>query len=169
MTEPQIRLYRFEWGLCRKVLRARGLSPTAADDQRHELHIHAIGTDKSSLALTEREFDKILAVFRSISRSADLAPQIDAENQPLKRRRHVILTLCRQLGHDEGYAYGIAQGMARGDDELRTGKKKRGARLPSGDLDELDAGGLDKVIIALRKQVAREKEATTIAPEDVPF
>lgn len=169
MSPAQLGLYRREWNNCRKVLRIRGLSPTAADEQRHAMHVQAIGTDKSSLDLTNADFDKILAAFRAISRSSDLAPQINAQEQPVKRRRYVIRDLCRQLGHDEGYAYGIAHEMARGDDELRPGKKKRGARLPSGDLDELDAGGLDKVIIALRKQVAREKEATAIAPEDVQF
>ncbi len=158
MTEAQLRLYRREWGAARKVLRARGFAPSAADAERHALHVQAIGTDKSSLDFTNKDLDKVLAAFRAISRSADLRPQIDAQQQPITRRRWLINELCRQLGHDEGFAYGIAHEMHRGD---RDAKRKKGARIASADLDELGERDLDKIIIALRKQIKRDAKGTT--------
>lgn len=153
INSDQLRLYRREWGAVRKILRGRGYSPVAADEERHALHVQALGTDKSSLKFSNTDLDKVLEVFRGISRDTDLGAQLDLQQQPLKRRRFVIVQLCEQLGHDEGYAYGIAHEMHRGEPGA---KRKRGARLASADLDELDAAGLDKIIIALRKQIARE-------------
>ncbi len=76
MTSDQHRKYLFEWGMVRKHFRAQGLEAKACDAKRHELHKRALGIDKSSLDLTNAEFDKVLAVFSGISRPADLNTQL---------------------------------------------------------------------------------------------
>jgi hypothetical protein len=81
MTADAHRKYLYEWGLVRKHFRAQGLEPKACDAKRHELHKRALGVDKSSLDLTNAEFDKVLAVFSGISRPADLNTQIRLQEQ----------------------------------------------------------------------------------------
>ena len=85
MTALQHRKYLSEWGLVRKHFRAQGLEPKACDAKRHELHMKALGRDKSSLDLTNAEFDKILAVFSAISRPADLSTQLRLQDQAPER------------------------------------------------------------------------------------
>ena len=85
MTAAQHRKYLSEWGLVRKVFRAQGLEPKACDAKRHELHKRALGHDKSSLDLTNAEFDQVLAVFSSISRPADLKTQLRLQEQAPER------------------------------------------------------------------------------------
>jgi hypothetical protein len=85
MTALQHRKYLSEWGLVRKHFRAQGLEPKACDAKRHELHKRALGRDKSSLDLTNAEFDKVLAVFSAISRPADLSTQLRLQEQAPER------------------------------------------------------------------------------------
>jgi len=85
MTAAQHQKYLFEWGLVRRIYRAKGLEPKACDAKRHELHKRALGHDKSSLDLTNAEFDAILAVFSSISRPADLKTQLRLQEQAPER------------------------------------------------------------------------------------
>jgi hypothetical protein len=85
MTALQHRKYLSEWGLVRKHFRAKGLEPKACDAKRHELHKRALGHDKSSLDLTNAEFDKVLAVFSGISRPSDLGTQIRLQEQASSR------------------------------------------------------------------------------------
>ena len=85
MTASQHRKYLSEWGLVRKVFRAKGLEPKACDAKRHELHKRALCHDKSSLDLTNAEFDAVLAVFSSISRPADLKTQLRLQEQSQER------------------------------------------------------------------------------------
>lgn len=85
MTAAQVKFYRCEWGLVRKHFRAQGLEPKACDAKRHELHKRSLGYDKSSLDLTNVEFDKVLAVFSSISRPADLSTQLRLQEQAPER------------------------------------------------------------------------------------
>jgi hypothetical protein len=85
MTSSQHRKYLSEWGLVRKHFRAQGLEPKACDAKRHELHKKALGRDKSSLDLTNAEFDAVLAVFSGISRPADLKTQLRLQEQAPNR------------------------------------------------------------------------------------
>jgi hypothetical protein len=85
MTDLQHRKYLSEWGLVRKHFRAAGLEPKACDAKRHELHKRALGRDKSSLDLTNAEFDAVLAVFSGISRPADLSTQLRLQEQAPER------------------------------------------------------------------------------------
>lgn len=147
MTEPQLRLYRAEWGKARKALRARGWAPALADAERKAIHVRVLGEDVSSLLLNNRQLDLVLGAFRAISSPAALAPQLDEADQPCRRRRWLIAKLCEELGHGGDYAQAVAVSMNR---EGKLGK--RGVF----DLDELNEDELDKIIVALKKQVRRE-------------
>ncbi len=85
MTSAQYRKYLREWGPVRRTFRAQGLSSAACDAKRHELHRKALGFDKSSLALSNSEFDAVLAVFSAISRPADLETQLRLQEQTDRR------------------------------------------------------------------------------------
>lgn len=85
MNAAQHRKYLSEWGLVRKHYRAQGLEPKACDAKRHELHKKALGRDKSSLDLTNAEFDAVLAVFSGISRPMDLKTQLRLQEQAAER------------------------------------------------------------------------------------
>jgi hypothetical protein len=91
MTKAQIYLYRAEWSKARK---AGGLK----EHDRHEIHIQVLGADKSSLDLTNAEFDKVLAAFRAVSAPYNLKPQLRAQEQPNTRRLHKIANLLKCLG-----------------------------------------------------------------------
>jgi hypothetical protein len=101
MNAAQHRKYLSEWALVRKVYRAQSLEPKACDAKRHELHVRALGRDKSSLDLTNAEFDAVLAVFSAISRPMDLNTQIRLQEQAPERagrRAGRATVLLEQLG-----------------------------------------------------------------------
>lgn len=101
MTDPQLGLYRREWNAARQVLRRGGLSPKDADARRHELHVEALGADKSSTDLTNKEFDEVLKAFRAISRPADFAGQMALADMAAERKRHAIRQLMDALELDD--------------------------------------------------------------------
>ncbi len=101
MTKAQKSLYWREWGRVRKV---------KPDADRHTIHSQALGLDKSSKSLTNRDFDRILAAFRAITRPDDLGAQLAAQNQPRMRALHVIGT------HDAAYVHALCRDRFRGQD-----------------------------------------------------
>lgn len=145
MSPKQTLLYFREWGKVRERARAQGTPAAECDAMRHALHQKALGYQRSSKLFTNGELDKVLAVFRAISRSGDLNCQIDAQQQPLKRRMHVLRALCAELGQPISYAEGIAL-QAAGREEFSTI-----------DLDTLSEKELTAVIVALRAQIRRTK------------
>lgn len=76
MTPAQRVLYFREWGLARKA---------RPDADRHALHVEALGMDKSSKRFTNRDLDRVLAVFRAISRPDDVDAQL--RQQAMERTR----------------------------------------------------------------------------------
>lgn len=96
MNPAQIRKYRLLWGKVRKTLRASGVSPEAADARRHQIHVKALGFDKSSLEFTNAELDKVFAHFIAILEPDNLQAQIRILEQPAERRARAI-QLCRDL------------------------------------------------------------------------
>lgn len=86
MTGAQHQKYFWEWGRCRDFYRSKGLSAAQADAKRHELHVKALGRDKSSKSFTNAELDKVLAAFRSIFDASSLDAQMDIQEQPERRR-----------------------------------------------------------------------------------
>jgi hypothetical protein len=98
MNASQHRKYLSEWGLVRKHFRAKGLEPKACDAKRHELHKRALGHDKSSLDLTNAEFDAVLAVFSGISQPADLKTQLRLQEQSPVRLERLHSRAAELLG-----------------------------------------------------------------------
>lgn len=76
MTKAQRTLYFREFASVKRVY------PEA---DRHELHVQALGADKSSNDFSDSDLDRVLVVFRAISRPADLNAQVRQEFQPLGR------------------------------------------------------------------------------------
>jgi hypothetical protein len=76
MTDKQVAFYWREWAAVRRV---------KPDADRHELHVSALGYDKSMRELTNNEFDLVLAEFKSISDNSDLGVQVRELNQHRKR------------------------------------------------------------------------------------
>ena len=67
MTDKQEKLYWREWAAVRAAW------PEA---NRHELHVRALGEDKSHKLFSNRDFDLVLAEFRAVSKPSDLAGQL---------------------------------------------------------------------------------------------
>ena len=118
MTPAQHRKYLAEWGNARRWLRDHGYSPKAADARRHAIHILAIGHDKSSWDLTNREFDAVLAKFLALSRGDDLNAQLEIIEQAERRaaatvRRIHVLMMHLQLkpGLESSYVRGISRNI----------------------------------------------------------
>ena len=124
MTPLQNALYWREWQKTRLRLLADGHSPDQADARRHALHIKALGADKSHLAFTNADFDKVLAAFRAIHDDANLNAQLRLLDQPDERRRALtdkchaaarVFIHGENAGHTdykcEAYMNGITQRM----------------------------------------------------------
>lgn len=79
MTKAQDRLYWREWGSVRKAHR---------EADRHRLHVQALGYSRSHTEFTNAEFDKVLGVFRALSRPASVDAQIRQQDQPRTRVEH---------------------------------------------------------------------------------
>lgn len=106
MTPRQTALYWREWAACRDALRARG--HRGDDAQRRSIQANALGERTvSSKALTNAQFDAVLAKFRSYSRPDDLNAQLRQLDQPDQRRADLhtrIATLAEQCGIEDGAA-----------------------------------------------------------------
>jgi len=76
MTKAQTRLYWREWSKVRKA---------EPKTDRHELHIRALGLDRSHKEFTNGDLDKVLAEFRVVSEPWNLNAQMRQLNQPRKR------------------------------------------------------------------------------------
>ncbi len=109
INAAQLRKYRVEWSLCRRALRAGGLTPEEADATRHELHVKTLGVDISSTDLNDRQLDLLLGAFRAISQPANLQHQLDAQSGPLRRLIHGIEKLDKA---NPGYIAQILIDMA---------------------------------------------------------
>lgn len=154
MSPAQKKLYFREWNAARRALRALGWEPAKADAERHAIHARVLGSDVSSSALRNDELDKVLAAFRAVSRPERLEPQLNAMDQPARRKRWVILHATRLLlqARDdertpEEYVNSVAFSLNR---EGKLGKRGKWA------FDELDEKGLLKVLIAITAQCKRE-------------
>ena len=101
MTQKQLALYRFEWGRTRAALRDLGCPACEVEAKRKQIHAAAdAGTEempKSSLDLNNKEFDRVLAMFRAISTPGDLGAQIRALQQPYLRFRFLADDLLDRI------------------------------------------------------------------------
>ena len=110
MTPAQNALYFREWGRVRSVCKQQGFPIP----DRHDLHVKALGLDKSHLDFTNADFDRVLAEFRAISQPDNLAAQLRQQNMPRRRLLYSIRRLAA-----EPYWRAIAQDKFGTADETR--------------------------------------------------
>jgi hypothetical protein len=110
MTPAQNALYFREWGRVRSVCKQQGFPIP----DRHDLHVKALGLDKSHRDFTNADFDRVLAEFRAISQPDNLAAQLRQQNMPRRRLLYGIRRLAA-----EPYWRAIAQDKFGTADESR--------------------------------------------------
>jgi len=105
MSPKQTQLYWREWACVVRARRARG--EDASDAVRKELHKRALGKEKSSKELNNRDFDAVLGVFRAESQSANVAAQVRQIRQPRARLLGKVaeLVACLELYHPDADGY----------------------------------------------------------------
>ena len=150
LSKAQNSLYWREWSAAKRALMPGRSTWTKHEEEtrRHEIHIRALGADKSHLDFTNADFDKVLAELRAISRPADLNAQLRQLNQQHYRLLFGIRKLASEL-HGAGwrrYVAGIIDHM------------NADGALQGSDLDQLAPADLEKIMIALRKDQARQKQ-----------
>jgi hypothetical protein len=103
MNPKQNTLYWREWGALTRACKAAG----QAVPDRHDLHVRALGSDKSHKSFTNAEFDKVLGVFRSYSQPAAVDQQLRQLGQPRARKLHKVgeLLKCLALYVEDAPAY----------------------------------------------------------------
>ena len=135
MSPAQTSLYFREWGKVRAYYLAKGIDPKQAGAKRHELHLTALGSDKSSKSFTNADLDKVLAAFYAISSPSDLTAQLRQIDQPTHRLNQlqdacwktvfnlpkIKLSVDPQF-HAENYLNSIARSLA-GVPFLQLGEK----------------------------------------------
>lgn len=152
MTKNQNALYWREWSAVRKA------SPAS---DRHDLHIQALGDDKSHVDFDNDDFDKVLAAFRAISQPGNLNAQLHALNGQRKRLMFGIRKLARSMDAGEAYVQGIIdrmdarRGEKPGDDQDAWERERERDERPRRKLEELHPRELTKVMVALRKHEKR--------------
>ena len=112
MTALQNSLYFREWGNVRSLCKQQGFPIP----DRHDLHVKALGQDKSHLDFTNDDFDLVLAEFRAISQPDNLAAQLRQQDQPRRRLLYSIRRLAA-----EPYWRSIAQDKFGTADKTRLG------------------------------------------------
>jgi hypothetical protein len=90
MTTKQNSLYWREWGALVRYCKRHNLP---APD-RHSMHMAALGADRSHLAFTNQDFDRVLAEFRAHSRPEDLDAQLRQIDQPRIRLKYAVKALA---------------------------------------------------------------------------
>lgn len=149
MKAAQTALYFREWGAVRRHFIAAGLDPKQADAKRHALHVRALGAGKSSKDFSNLDLDKVLGVFRAITRPADLNAQLHVEESEEERLREA-LEACRAACW-EMYQLGDNR-MATGDqrDRYIAGTARRILKKEPGACASAE---LNVVLGALRRRV----------------
>lgn len=170
MTRPQEALYWREWAACKAVRKARCLA--IGDDARHALHRQALGCDVSMKDLTNRQFDKVLGVFRSFSRPADLNSQLRTDDQP-EVRKEISIEKCYEI-LSELAEYGKKFEGDNAYERYLNGTAWAIFKRPVRDLDDADAGKLYGILLRqLKREQDRLKkidaETPTAVSEDKPF
>ena len=107
MTPQQTAKYWRMWGRVRTALTTLGeFSKSDADAERHAIHLDALGCQKSSKDLTNRDLDKIFDAFDRVLVIFDGPHQIDREaRQPAAR----LIWAIDQLGLEEPYLQAISR------------------------------------------------------------
>ena len=109
MTAKQDALYWREWGAVSRHCKAAA-QPVP---DRHELHVRALGADKSHKAFTNADLDKVLGVFRAISNPDSIGRQLRQIDQPRARKLAKIAEIKRCLAlyitDPDGYVLSVIE------------------------------------------------------------
>lgn len=148
MNYDQIKKYRFEWARVKAVLAASGMGEADMETKRHELHVTAIGKDKSSTLFSDKEMDDVLREFRAISNAGDMKGQIELGEMDATRKRHGIRQLMKALEKTEDFA------------EQWVSRRQRAGRLlsasgPAATFETIGLADLEPLYIDLKKACRR--------------
>jgi hypothetical protein len=144
----------FYWSLWAKAKRVllngrESWTQLEENNRRHELHVRAIGRDKSHYDLTNREFDRVVAELRGIINPSAARPsRINAQDMERRRLYFGLRSLMRKLRVSEEYVQAISRRMFLG---LEIG--------------QLSADELRKVMIALREHQRRQRDVASSSPK----
>ena len=172
MTAAQLKFYRVLWSRARTVLRARKLTSAECEQERHALHVRALGYDKSSTELTNAEFDLVKAEFLAVARPGDYRAQAAQVHMPATRKLTFIRHLLAALQKPESYADAILNRMEIVGtssfpqkskkwtpeliEEKLDAREAKAARQPSlRTLDTAPEAQLKDVMIALKRECRR--------------
>lgn len=145
ISPKQNALYWRLWSQAKRAL-LNGRETMTGDEEnkrRRELHVRAIGQNKSHYDLTNREFDLVLAELRAVIDPSDLRGQLRQQNQHATRLNWGLRKVMRELGVNWHYVAGIVHRM------------NENGELSSNRVDALNVDDLRKVMIALRKHQQR--------------
>lgn len=151
ITPRQNALYWREWAAAMRALMLERSTWTKLEENtaRHLVTMEALGIDKSHLEFTNADFDKVLGALRAISQPGNLNAQLRQVRGQHRRMEWALDRLMKKLGVDRNYVQAVVDRM---DFEHRTSATLH----PK--LEDLTAPELEKVLIALRKQVKRKKD-----------
>lgn len=148
ISQKQNALYWRLWSQAKRVL-LNGRETMTGDEEtkrRHELHVRAIGHDKSHLDFTNRELDYVLAQFRMIvhpfgaSKSSSSSSSSSTADGAHHRRIYFGLRgVMRKLRLSEEYVQAISRRMFLGLE-----------------INDLGTDELQKLLIALREHERRQ-------------
>jgi hypothetical protein len=141
------------WNVARVSIRVDGKSDR---DRRLSWTAEILGRSVDSWSDLGRtkEVDDLKGALLAIAQPSDLGAQLRQARQRHTRARFVLDRLIVRLGVDRNYVQGVI-------DQMAFLHPSSFIRHPS--LDELTFEELEKVLIALRKQIARQKK-TGAAP-----
>lgn len=140
MTSKQENLYWREWAAVRAV---------KPETDRHACHVRALGHDKSHLDFSNKDFDAVLSVFRSISEPDNLQAQLRQLDQERQRRIYAIV----KTGFSDIYICKVCR------DKFGT---EAWRDLPEDQLGQL------KMTLQNRARAPKKGKQTAEPPPDVP-
>jgi hypothetical protein len=93
LNQKQLDLHWREFAAAKRACAAAGHS----EPDRHALYVQALGKDKSLTKFNNGDLDKVLAVFRALSRPSDFDGQVELANMDRTRLEYSIRDLASQI------------------------------------------------------------------------
>ena len=173
LTQKQLWMYRAEWAKARQCLRELGWAASEVEAKRKQIHAAAeAGTaehPKSSLDLTNRELDRVLAMFRAIYRPGDLGSQLRQLQQPYLRWRFLVDELLDRIAAVLTAAGREHQAVGRGpgrEGYLLALAQRLGQRADCANLETISELEQWKVLAALMVRYDQVMAATATAANE---
>lgn len=93
LNQKQLDLHWREFAAAKRACAAAG----HPEPDRHALYVQALGRDKSLTKFNNGDLDKVLAVFRALSRPADFDAQVKLAKMERTRLEYSIRDLASQI------------------------------------------------------------------------